>query len=97
MIGAGPYPDIGFILAARKPDNPQPPTVSIVGTKAVIKFYLPYNGGSEITSAHILIRKHDGVTFTEDTSVCDGSDATTFLNRQCVIYLTFGETISSLL
>jgi len=48
LIGYGPYSDIGFILAARKPDTPIPPTISIVGTNARIMFYLPYNGGSNI-------------------------------------------------
>ncbi len=34
IVGFSAYSDIGYILAARKPDTPSPPVVTIVGTNA---------------------------------------------------------------
>ena len=88
-LGYSDYSDISYILAARKPDSPLPPTVTIQGTQARIQFSLPFNGGSEITKAYITIRQHDGVTYTADTTNCDGTISTVFQARVCLIPLTF--------
>lgn len=45
----------------------------------------PYNGGTQITAYTILIRESDGVTFTENLSNCDGSDATIITQAYCVV------------
>lgn len=51
-IGWGPYSDIAYILSARIPDTPVPPTITLWnGVNIRIVFYLPFNGGSEITQA----------------------------------------------
>ena len=50
-IGYGPFSNVLFVLAARKPDTPIPPVVSIVQKNARIRFSLPYNGGTSIFKA----------------------------------------------
>lgn len=63
-IGWGPYSDIEYVLSARKPDTPVPPTITLwTGTNVRVVFYLPFNGASEITKAYIQIKTHDGTTY----------------------------------
>lgn len=88
-IGYGPFSDIAFILAARKPDTPIPPTISIVGTNASVRFYLPYNGGANIYKAQIVIKTHDGLSYIEDTINCNATNEDIFQNRKCLIPLAY--------
>jgi hypothetical protein len=47
----------------------------------------PYENGSIITSYQVLLRHVDGVSFTEDLTNCDGSDAIIFASLSCTIPL----------
>ena len=49
-IGWSGFSDISYIMAARLPDTPVPPTITLwQGTNIRIVFYLPFNGASVIT------------------------------------------------
>jgi len=87
-IGFGSYSDIGYILAARKPDTPVPPVITIEGTNAKLTFSLPYNGGSTIFRAQILFKHHNTVDWVEELTTCDGSQATILQARECIVPLT---------
>jgi hypothetical protein len=78
VVGFGAYSDVTYILAANLPTTPSAPTVNIVGINAIISWALPYNGGSEITSAYIQILEDDGVSYVPDTTDCDGSTEAIF-------------------
>jgi hypothetical protein len=53
-IGWGDFSDITYILSARRPDTPVPPTITLwQGVNIRIVFYLPFNGGSEITKGYV--------------------------------------------
>lgn len=75
------------ILHAIAPEQPSSPTSSNTGTEIVINWTAPSDNGAEITSYTITIRQSDGVTFSEDTSNCDGNDATIISTRQCTVPL----------
>ena len=50
-----------------------------------MKWSAPYNGGSAITSYKIMFRTDDGISFVEDTSICDGTIASVVALRSCTI------------
>ena len=62
------------VLVAQEPDQPQPPTTSIVGDTVKILWTIPYDGSSPITSYSIVIRESDGSTYTEEPVNCSGLD-----------------------
>lgn len=51
----------------------------------MISWDAPYNGGSDITSYQIFIGESDESTFTYESSMCDGSDASIVSSRSCLI------------
>jgi hypothetical protein len=52
-----------------------------------VTFTAPTENGAEITSYTILVVTSDGLTFVEDSTNCDGSDATILSNLSCTIPL----------
>jgi hypothetical protein len=49
-IGWSSYSDISYVMSARIPDTPVPPTITLwQGVNVRIVFYLPFNGASLIT------------------------------------------------
>lgn len=86
-IGYSDYSSVSYIEASSLPETPAAPAIVISGTNAEITWALPYNSGSEITSATILIKQSDN-SFSEDTTNCDGSDSTIFKNKACSVPLT---------
>lgn len=87
-IGWGDYSDVTYVLSARVADTPIPPTVSITGTNALVTFYLPFNGGSDLTKAYLEFKDHASTSYFADTSNCDGTNAVTFQARTCTLPLT---------
>ena len=87
-IGWGEHSEISYVLSARTPDTPVPPTITLwMDTNIRIVFYLPFNGGSEISKAYIQIKTHDGLSYAEETVNCDGTNFAIFQSRQCIIPL----------
>jgi hypothetical protein len=74
------------ILCGQPPDQIDPPVTytSLPGVISVT-WTKPWNGGSTITSYIIKFRTRSGESYTEETSICDGSQATTINNRICTI------------
>lgn len=50
-------------------------TTTNSGTGVIIDWNSPTNNGAVITSYTVLIQQSDGVTYSEDTTNCDGSDS----------------------
>lgn len=48
----------------------------------------PYDGGSPLTSYTILILESDGVTYTEELTECDGTDATILADNTCSVLIS---------
>lgn len=72
-------------MAAQIPNQPNAPVTSVIGETVVVSWRAPYNGGAVITSYLITIRQSDGMTFTEETVGCDGTDSQIVLTRQCSV------------
>lgn len=72
------------------PDAPSVTSVTATGSFVKISFAAPTNdNGSAVTAYRIEIREDDSTTdFSEDTTYCDGSDATVISNMFCQIPFT---------
>lgn len=57
------------------PDTPEAPFTTIRGENVVIKWSEPKTNGASISSYTVKIRHDDGVTFSEETVNCSGSDS----------------------
>jgi hypothetical protein len=86
-VGWSSYSPIAYILAADLPSTPSSPSIQIQGLNAVITWQLPYNGGSEITSAQVRILQSGGNSYTADVADCDASQVSTFYARLCTVPL----------
>ena len=64
------------IRASKVPAQADAPTTEILSSDVKIVWVNPDNGGSAISAVRIVIRQSDGITFTEDSTNCDGSDST---------------------
>ena len=53
-----------------------------------ISWTAPSDNSDTITSYKILIRESDGLTYSVDTTTCDGSDSTIRTTRECYVPLT---------
>lgn len=61
------------ILAAVIPGKPSSPITQVQGTNVVITWSVSDDGAAPITGYLVKIRQYDGVTFTQDTVNCDGT------------------------
>jgi hypothetical protein len=93
--GWGPDSPIATVIAATLPDPPLAPSLSVVGTNVQITWAAPTNTGGTnvaITAYRIEVQLADG-TAREDTTNCDGTQATIVSNAQCSIPMaTFTST-----
>lgn len=48
----------------------------------------PYNGGNNLTSYTILVRHSDEVTYSEQLTECDGTDATILEENRCTVLIS---------
>jgi hypothetical protein len=72
--GFGDYSDEVVIRADDKPSKMNAVSTVVNGLNVVITWaYPPTDNGSAVTKYKVLIQESDGVTFTEDTTNCDGS------------------------
>lgn len=67
---------------------PEVPTsvVTVVDQSDLVVSWQPsYNGGSPILAYQIVLQTSDGVTYAEDTTNCDGADATVISDKSCKV------------
>ena len=67
------------ILHAIAPESPSAPTTTNVDTNVVIDWTAPTDNGATITSYSLQILQSDGLTYSEDTVNCDGSNSAIIL------------------
>jgi hypothetical protein len=68
-----------------QPDAPAEPVTSINSSQVDFSWTPPFDNGSPITGYQVLIRHADGVTFNEDLTYCDGSEASILANSLCSV------------
>ena len=73
------------ILAATVPGQPSIPSTSISDANVAISWAVPDDGSAPILGYVILIRQEDGITFTEDSVNCDGSNASIVSAHACAV------------
>lgn len=73
------------IRAAGVPATMEAPVTTINSANVDISWNVPSNGGSPITRYTIKVRKSDGVTYTEDSTNCDGSNTSILASSTCSI------------
>ena len=81
------YSDVLTMLCAFKPDPPLTVTTENVNELVKVAWDEPIANGSPITGFRILVLEHDGVTYTQESEQCDGTDATIISTRICFITL----------
>lgn len=67
-------------MHALVPEQPDAPTLTNSATDVLIQWTAPVDNGDTIISYTIVVRQSDGVTYTEDTVDCNGSDSTIIAN-----------------
>lgn len=86
-VGLSPYREI-TILVAQVPDKPNTPTSEFQDPFVVLDWEAPYDGHTTITSYTILIEATDGVTYHQELSYCDGTNAQVIADTECTIPLS---------
>jgi len=85
--GYSAYSSTTSLLCAYIPD----PTLSITTTNTnnlvSISWTDPIANGLAISSYRFYVLQHDGVTYTEETTDCDGTNSDVVNNRACTIQL----------
>jgi len=85
--GYSAYSSTTSLLCAYIPD----PTLSITTTNTnnlvSISWTDPVANGLAISSYRFYVLQHDGVTYTEETTDCDGTNSDVVNNRACTIQL----------
>ena len=76
------------VLCASQPEAPSMPTTSIDANKVVVTWATPVTNGSPITAYKVYIRQQDQLTYTLESTECDGTDATVISSTTCEILLT---------
>ena len=75
------------LLCAIEPAKPLAPTTSIYLSNVIIDWEAPNNHGTEITNYKVYLRESDGVTFTQESVDCDGTDETVKAETKCMVSL----------
>lgn len=73
MVGYSGFSNEVEIRAAGVPATPDAPVTTVNGANVDITWVAPDDNGSPITAYRIMIQHADGVTYSEDTTDCDGS------------------------
>lgn len=71
-------------MAAFKPDQPAPPSTSVVAADVIITWTAPTDNGSPITSYRLTLGQQDS-TFSQEMSYCDGSIASVINSLECTV------------
>lgn len=76
------------VLVAQVPDKPEAPTTTIDGDTVRIDWIIPYDGSSPITGYIIIVQHNDGVTYTEETTHCNGLEIAIIDNHSCNVLIS---------
>jgi hypothetical protein len=76
------------VLVAQVPDQPAAPTTEIDGDYVKITWVIPYDGSTLITGYFVTIRHNDGLTFSEESTNCDGLDSTIISEYSCSVLIS---------
>lgn len=91
--GYSSYSPVGYIEASQVPNQPSSPSVTLVGTNAIISWTLPYNGGNLIKFSEVFIQSSSG-TFVKDTTAQVSNSITESLTTIIATYsLSQGDSI----
>lgn len=82
-----PYSDTLTLLCAFKPDPPLVITTANTNDLVTVQWDDPIANGYPIHAYRFFFLESDGVTYTEETVECDGTDANIVANRECTIAL----------
>ena len=85
VVGDSDFGTSISVRAAAVPATISTPETAISGDNVIVTWATPYNGGSPLTRYTITIKNADGVTFTEDTTNCNGADSTILADATCTI------------
>jgi hypothetical protein len=85
--GYSAYSSTTSLLCAYIPDPTQSITTANSNNLVSVSWSDPVANGLAISSYRIYILEHDGVTYTEETTDCDGTNADVVNNRACTIQL----------
>jgi hypothetical protein len=96
LYGPGAFSPELVVLASDLPDKTTIPTVAIGSTETAvtISWTEPGDHAATITAYEILLLHADGVTFTSETTYCDGSDSAIVAALSCAIPMTTVATIT---
>lgn len=84
-VGYSSFSNEVSILASQVPSQPAAPQTTVSSSSVIVTWVAPYNGGSPITKYTITFRQSDGLTFTEDTTNCNGALTATITSMMCTI------------
>ena len=87
-VGYSLYSEVLTILCAQPPDQIDPPTTVESSSQVILTWDAPWNGGAQITAYQVKFLQSDDSTYTESTSLCDGSLSATITSRTCIIAST---------
>jgi hypothetical protein len=90
-IGWGDWSTVTSVVASAAPAQMVAVATVIDGVYPLsvkISWTAPSDNSDTITSYKILIRESDGITYSEETTNCDGLDSTIRTNRECYVPLT---------
>jgi hypothetical protein len=95
LYGSGTFSTELEVLASDLPDKTAIPTVTIgsTDTAVTISWTEPGDHAATITAYEVLLLHSDGVTFSTETTNCDGSDSSIVSALSCAIPMT---TVASL-
>lgn len=86
--GWGNWSSVVIILSTGIPDKPAPPTTAMNNIFVRISWIDPDYNFEAIDNYDIRIGQSDGLTFTQELTYCNGSDATIKLRKYCEIPLS---------
>lgn len=95
LYGSGVFSTELEVLASDLPDKTAIPSVTIGATETAvtISWTEPGDHAASITAYEILLLQSDGVTYSTETTYCDGSDSSIVAALSCAIPMT---TVASL-
>lgn len=85
VFGWGPYSTTLTVVPSQVPDTMSAVTTAVDGTNVKISWSAPASNGAAITKYKIMILQSDGLTYTESSSSCDGSDPTIMSQLYCLV------------
>jgi len=103
--GYSAYSSTTSLLCAYIPDPPATVTTTNTNDQVTVSWSDPVANGQAVHAYRFYVLQSDGVTYTEETTDCDGTNASVVSSRQCTIALltlrsspyslTLGDSVSA--